>query len=82
MNIKSKLFICQEFNKITILVFFLGELMAIESIQRFLLNFCLGVALTLTTSPVWAADKITFFYPPFGQFDVLVKDLELMFIIS
>ncbi len=51
--------------------------MAIESIQRFLLNFCLGVALTLTTSPVWAADKITFFYPPFGQFDVLVKDLEI-----
>jgi len=31
--------------------------MAIESIQHFLLNFCLGIALTLTTSPVWAADK-------------------------
>jgi predicted dienelactone hydrolase len=76
MNIKIKLFICQGFNKITILIF-LGELMAIASIQRFLLNFCLGVALTLTTSPVWAADKITFFDPPFGEFDVLVKDLEI-----
>jgi predicted dienelactone hydrolase len=51
--------------------------MDIKYLQQFLVKFCLGLAVALTISPVWAADKITFFYPPFGQFDVSIKDLEI-----
>ena len=49
----------------------------IKSPRKFLFNLCLGIALCLTSIPVLAADKITFFDPPFGEFDILIKDLAI-----
>jgi hypothetical protein len=40
--------------------------------------FCqMGLSLTtlLAPNPSLAADKITFIYPPFGQFDIQIADL-------
>ncbi len=41
-------------------------------------GFAWGLMLSssLTALPTWAADKITFLYPPFGQFDVSIQDLS------
>ncbi|MFM8296301.1 MAG: alpha/beta hydrolase [Microcystaceae cyanobacterium] len=48
--------------------------------KRFLQSLGLAFGLTLSSSflalPIRAADKITFVYPPFGQFDVNIRDLS------
>ncbi|MFM7575374.1 MAG: hypothetical protein ACKO5Q_00300, partial [Microcystaceae cyanobacterium] len=48
--------------------------------KRFLQSLGLAFGLTLSSSflalPIRAADKITFVYPPFGQFDVSIQDLS------
>ncbi|MCS6815083.1 MAG: alpha/beta hydrolase, partial [Cyanobacteria bacterium] len=36
-----------------------------------------GQAIVITASPSWSAERIKFFYPPFGEFTVSVTDLEI-----
>lgn len=50
--------------------------------MRRLIRFTLGVGLgwlatAFTALPSLSAERITFFYPPFGQFSVATKDLEI-----
>lgn len=48
-----------------------------QFLARYVLKLSLGLAAILTPLPVLAAENITFFAPPFGQFDVSIKDLEI-----
>lgn len=45
---------------------------------RFALSFSLGwLATVFTAIPTLGAEQITFFYPPFGEFSIAIKDLEI-----
>ena len=49
-----------------------------RSLIRFTLGMGLGwLATAFTALPSLSAERITFFYPPFGQFSVATKDLEI-----
>ncbi|MBE9125648.1 alpha/beta hydrolase [Coleofasciculus sp. LEGE 07092] len=45
--------------------------------QKFSLAFGLGILALLSAIPALGAERIKFFYPPFGEFSISVEDLEL-----
>ncbi len=50
--------------------------MIAQNIRSGLISLILGVSSVLFSFSVTAAERITFNYPPFGQFDIKVADLE------
>ncbi len=47
-----------------------------QNIRSGLISLVLGVSSLLLSSSVTAAERITFNFPPFGQFKIMVEDLE------
>ena len=47
-----------------------------QYIRSNLISLVLGISSILTTTPILAAEKIAFNFPPFGQFKIKVDDLE------
>ena len=46
--------------------------------SRFFFSLCLGILSTaLSAIPAFSAERIAFFYPPFGEFYISIKDLEI-----
>jgi predicted dienelactone hydrolase len=49
-----------------------------QGLARFVLSAGIGLfSTTIATLPAIAAERITFFYPPFGQFSIPTRDLEI-----
>ncbi|MEP0854161.1 MULTISPECIES: alpha/beta hydrolase [Cyanophyceae] len=47
-------------------------------VSRFFFSLCLGILSTaLSAIPAFGAERIAFFYPPFGEFYISIKDLEI-----
>ncbi len=46
-------------------------------ISRYLFAALITPGIMLGTMPAWSAERIKFFYPPFGEFTISVTDLEI-----